>query len=128
MGLLLIIFFYMTLKQYLENLPKTEHDILVKIKLESTYVFWPFYFVKKKAPTSLEAYNKYVKEWEAHFPNENGDLVITDGSYWGNVFDINQEIDLSKNSIYATNRSGFREKLTFYIQDLIPIDNSKFDQ
>ena len=118
----------MTLKQYLECLPKTEDDILVKIKHESTHAFWPFHFVEKKGPTGFGPYDKYDKEWENHFPHEHGDMIVTDGFYWGNVFDINQEIDLSKNSIYAINRSGFREKLTFYIQNLIPIDNSKFDQ
>jgi hypothetical protein len=108
----------MTLKQYLNNLPKTKSEILINLSLDDCEVLLPFSF-KTQEDEDYAVKDKYCTHCK------KGDLFVTDGSsVWEcYVYDINQEIDLDKNSIYAINRLGFKDKLTFYIQNLIPVGN-----
>lgn len=104
----------MTLKQYLNNLPKTKSEILININDKELL---PFCFVTQ------EQEDYQAEDKHKHFPCKKGDLFVTDGSNWSNIFDVNQEIKFTKNSILVTCRSGFKDKLTFYIQNLIPVGN-----
>jgi len=104
----------MTLKQYLNSLPKTKSRILININDEQLF---PFGFVTQEQE-DYEAEDKH-----RHFPCKKDDLCVSDGCDFSHIFDVNQEIKFAKNSIFVISRSGFKEKLTFYIQNLIPVGN-----
>ena len=108
----------MTLKQYLNSLPKTKSEILINLSIDDSEVLLPFRF-KTQEDEDYEAKNKYCS------PCKKGDLFVTDGSSMWQcyVYDVNQQIDFDKNSIYAVNRSGGKDNLAFYIQNLIPVGN-----
>lgn len=108
----------MTLKQYLNNLPKTKSEILVEVEFrDRTRALWPFHFI------SQQEEDIQAQDVHGHHPCKKSDLIVTDGSYLGSVYDVNQEIKFAKNSIFVKCRSGFEDKLTFYIQNLIPVGN-----
>ena len=108
----------MTLKQYLNNLPKTKSEILVDVEFsDKSHALWPFYFI------SQQRVDEEAKDIHGHHPCKKGDLIVTDGSSHNCVYDVNQEIKFTKNNILVVCRSGFKEKLTFYIQNLIPVGN-----